>query len=289
MSGVYSHENVQNQINGKIGGPPVQSYIALQDGCTGGNSALFGDVQNAVDCSCQTPGNENNSLCQAVWAGNTWNQTPFKCLIDVINNNSTCKTQLTPAARQAAFKAFSSVTGYEPMNMNQVFTDIHNQTYTIVGFTAFYVFMPVLILILVALWLMVGFGWIQWAPALYLSILSFIILYGFSILYRISAQNYLNKQLSSLKNIAHTYNDNFQSTIAYLPQGLFAVACAVSSDGQSDAWTCNNAPTCPPCPKAQFRPACRGGVCIGAENVSEDDPSDDDATRRRRRRSRKRN
>lgn len=266
-----------------MGGPPVQSYFALQDSCTGSNQVLINDLQSALDCACEGGGNDKTSLCQAVWAGTTWSQIPFKSLIDVINNNSTCKSQLTPATKNAAYKAFTSVTGYEPLNMDNVFDTIQAQTFAMVKFAAFYIFIPIMLLILVGLWLMVGVGWIGWGPALYLSLLSFIVLYGFSILFRVHAQLYLNEQLKSLKNLSGTYNSNFQSTIAYLPQGLFAVASSVASNGHANAWTCNNNP--PNNSSHRLTPkSCRNGVC-GADPVTEDDSIDDITPPTRKRKS----
>ena len=200
-------------------------------------SNQFENIQNTVNDACI---NTNNaSLCRAIRAGEVVEQIPFKCFVDTIRNNSYCGMELDKKTRDRAFEAFTDVTGYEPFDLEQLFENLYDQNNAIILFNTFYMFMPVLILILVAIWVMVGFRKMHWGMALLASELAIVILYGFSIVYRINAQIYLrnrnNKELERVKES----QDNYQNSIAYLPQAMMAVSCAVSSGGAENSWECN--------------------------------------------------
>lgn len=206
-------------------------------GCTAGNQDMFNTMQMAVDCACSSEG-PNASLCRAVIAGNIAFTEPFSSMIDLIQNDSNCGTNIPSQKRQQAYNAFSEVTGYKPINLSNSFNTISSTNKTIVNFTASYIFAPVFIVIIIAVWIMVGFGWFNWAIGIYLTGLAFIILYGFSILYRLHTDSFIDSQNTKLQNDAVNAQQNFANSIAYWPQGLFAVASAVNSTG-STGWLCN--------------------------------------------------
>ena len=138
--------------------------------------------------------------------------------------------------------------------------------------------MPIFILSLIAIWLMVGFSWFNWIVGLYLTVLTFVVLYAFAIFYRIHASDYLYNQNKKLQNDATNAQKNFENSIAYWPQGMFAVACAVTSTGTT-GWVCNE-PACPPCsggPVPNTKSSgCGKGVCGGATRKEEPEVLDDD-------------
>lgn len=214
--------------------------------CTPDQQVLFDNIQSAVDCACV---NGDSSLCRAIAAGDLLTKEPFNCMVQVIENHSTCGENLSPEVIKAAYNAYTDVTGYTPMNWNEIFTNLYNQNTAILNFNAFYIFMPILILILIIVWLMAGFKWITWPVALYYTTLSIVVLYGFSIAYRIHAQTFLRGRNADYQQKASKAQQSYQNSIAYMPQGIFAVACAIANDGSSDAWTCNENPytPCPPC------------------------------------------
>ena len=284
----YSHETVHNQVNPppKVGGPPVQSLVPLLEGCTGANPELFNQVQAAVDCACIELGSEHASLCRATRAGDIFASEPFDCLVKVIEDQAGCDHQFNDATTKQAYQTFIDITGIQPINMNQVFTNLQNETKAVINFNAFYVFIPILILILIGIWLIVAFGWINWALGLFITTFVFVFLYGFSILYRITAQNYLRGRGKSLQNMATEAQENFQNGIAYLPQALFSVACADVAEGGTGYWTCNEVP-CVGSARVQSR-GCKGSRCRGIVN-EEYDEEDETPRRRRVQRRRRRN
>lgn len=255
------------------------------DQCPPDTSTIFTNIKSSLECSCNLPENSNTPLCLALKSGQLLNTTPFKCMIDVIEKHSTCGTTLTPETKQAAYQAFTDVTGYKPLDMQTVFETLNKDTYTIVTYTAFYIFMPVLLLFLIIVWLMVGFQWIHWPLGIFITVLAFVVLYGFSIGYRINAQNYLNQQTEALKNLSISADENLKTTIAYLPQGQYAVACSIASNGNPNAWKCNKQPNnCNVNTKS-----CSGGVCNLADEDYLSDETEPEETRRRRRRNNRNN
>lgn len=250
----YSHEAVRKQINGNInvGGPPIQQCQSMINtlqitGCTGGDQELFNQVQKAAVCSCGSEGIGGGPLCAALAAGEVVTQQPFSCMIDLINNYANCDENISSSKRRAAYEAFSDVTGYKPADLNKIFNTINDDFESLVKFNVFYMFMPVLILLLIIIWLMVGFRWMDWPLGLFFTVLVIVILYGFSIVYRIHFQSWIDSRNTTIQNQATIAQKSFENSIAYWPQGLFAAACAVTCDGTTGCWTCNENNNCPPC------------------------------------------
>lgn len=250
----YSHEAVSKQFGSGFngGGPPITSIQPLQ--VTGCNNELFAQVQETLQCVCGSEGVAGGPLCAALLAGDVVTQQPFSCMIELINNFSSCDAEIPQAKRQAAFKAFSDVTGYRPMDINRAFGTINSDLVNLTNYNAFYMFFPTLLLILIIIWLMVGFGWMNWVIGLFFTVLAIVILYGFSVLYRIHVQSYLRSQNNRLRSETQGAQSSFENSIAYWPQGLFAAACAVTCDGETGCWTCEDtaggvesAAVCSPC------------------------------------------
>jgi hypothetical protein len=196
-------------------------------------------------------------------------------MIDLITGpDSDCGAIITPQQRQAAFNTFTQITGLTIPDPNATFDMIATTQDQLLNINAFYIFFPTFLLLIIAIWLLVGVGWVIWPVGLFLSVLIFIILYGFSILYRIQAQDLLLSKEQQFQNIALTNQANFQNSVALWPQGLFAVACAVTSTGGT-GWTCNNPPDSEPDPPVEppkpapnpRRGPCRNGPCSGIQPV----------------------
>lgn len=301
MEARSSYPFVQDQkgLDLKMGGPPLAGPSAplradigvLQVGPTGCDPNLFAQVQNAINCQCNILGPTGgiDTLCHAAYAGQIATTEPFISMIDVIANQSCCGQKYTETIEDAAAQAFSDVTGYKPVNLDTAFDTLQHQGQIILEFNSFFFFMPVLILILIVIWLMVGFRWINWVVGLFATTLSIVVMYGFAIAYRVSALRYLNEQGIIVKQNLQNAQNNFHNSIAYWPQGLFAATAAIANNGDPSSWTCNNCNPCPPCGAAATRSNsrvqsssnprapknCAGGVCR-PEPVQEDEDDEED-------------
>lgn len=249
----YSYDFVRNQIDGNInvGGSPIhnsQQFQVLQvTGATGSNQELFNQVQSAIEYACGSEGPEGGPLCAALAAGQVASQPPFNCMIDLIQNYSNCGEDIPKPKREAAFKVFSDVTGYKSIDIGSIFTSFNRDISALFNLNAFYMFVPVMILFLIIIWLMVGFRWMNWVLGLFFTVLVIVVLYGFSILYRVTIENYVRSHTPLVQNELNAFQENFENSIAYWPQGLFAAACAVTCNGSTGCWACNRSPVCPPC------------------------------------------
>lgn len=263
----YSHEEIRKQIDdiGTVGGPIVGDIGLLQITCTAGNQEFYDNMLNAIECGCGSEG-PTSSLCKAIAAGDILYQEPFSCMVDLIQNYSNCDENIPSEKRQAAYKAFADVTGYKAFDLSKGFSTLEDETKKLLMLNSFYIFMPIFILIIIMIWLMVGFGWFDWAAGLFFTVIAFIVLYGFAVFYRINAHNIINNRSKQLLSDAEAAQANFENSIAYWPQGLFAVACAVTSTGTT-GWTCNEVNPCPPCAGTARAP----GTCGGARNLEADE------------------
>ena len=77
---------------------------------------------------------------------------------------------------------------------------------------------------------MVQFNWFTWPPGIFLTLLAFYILYGFSILYRVHAKNFIDSQNIWFTDNLQDAQSRYENSLAYWPQGLFAIACAVTDN-----------------------------------------------------------
>lgn len=257
----YSQESMRDQTINKqngttiglypiIGGPPIPNLEALQaTGCMGGDIDLYNSVQRAVECAIDSEGQNVGTLGQSVILAEAASQPPISCMMELVTGPyADCGEEIPSDRRQAAYDNFVAITGYRPINWNQTLNHLNAQQKTILNFNAFYIFFPIFLLSVIVIWLMVGFGWINWVVGLFFTGLVFIILYGFSMLYRIHAHSFLNQQNQQLQQDVTNAQRNFENSIAYWPQGLFSVACAVTATGDTRSWRCNEPGDCPDCP-----------------------------------------
>lgn len=244
-----------------VGGPPPinnnlsQDFIPHQEEwnvpntsrnthCSESTTEFYNQMQSAVDCICGSDTLTGGSLCRATALGNLAVQEPFSCMIDLLTGEfSNCGAVIPPEKRQAALQAFTSVTGLRPVDLVKSFDVLNNNMKTMLSFNAFYIFMPILLLSIIVIWLMVGFGWITWVVGLFATALVIIVLYGFALLYRIHTENWLNSQSDVLQRDLQEAQINYQNSVAYFPQGLYAIACAITAATGTTGWTCNTPPT----------------------------------------------
>lgn len=233
-----------------IGGPPVPNFQPLQvTGCTEADLDLYNQVERGVECAIASEGPGVGPLGQSVLLAQTASQAPISCMIELLTGPyANCDAEIPNEQRRAAYNSFATITGYRPINWNQALNHLNDQQKNILNFNAFYLFFPIFLLAMIVIWLMVGFGWFNWVVGLFLSGLVFIVLYGFSMLYRIHAHTFINDQNQQLQQDVSDAQNNFENSIAYWPQGLFAAACAVTATGGASGWTCNEISNCPACP-----------------------------------------
>jgi hypothetical protein len=229
------------------GGPPF-TCDDTSPHCGTETAQLYKDVQKSIDCVindksyCVKPG----SLAYAVKIPNI---KPISCMLDLLTGHfSDCNVNIPPEKLAEALNVFKSMTGYVPLNITKFFDDLQTHQISTLNFTAFYIFMPVLILTLLLILFMITYKFINWIDGLYLGVLALIVLYGFDILFRRQASTYIDNKLSMLEQDAINAQTNYENSISHWPQAFFGMACALTSkDGK--AWTCNN--KCEPC----FRPS----------------------------------
>lgn len=223
--------NVQQPSNGITG--PNTPIVLQVTGCTAGDAELYNAVERSIECSIASQGPNVGPLGQSLLLAEAASQPPLSCMLNLAR--SPCD-EIPEDRRRAAYNAFTSVTRLQPVQLDTFFSQVTEEQRQVLNFNAFYIYFPLFVVIIIGLWLMVGFNWISWPVGLFLSVLMFIILYAFSILYRIQVYNVLSNQDSIWQTNATNIQSNLANSVAYLPQGLFAASCAVTGD---DSWSCN--------------------------------------------------
>lgn len=224
-----------------IVGCTISASATAVTGCTGTDFTLYNQVQKSIDCVVASEGT-NLQLGSLAYAINLPTTQPVSCMLDLVTGPySKCGSSIPDDKKQAAYDAFSEITGYRPIDLNHIFDNLNEEQKTILAFNSFYIFVPLLIILLIAVWLMVGFGWFNWVIGIYLTISAILVIYIFSVAYRLHVQNFLDSRVNQVKSDADAAQNNFQNSIAYWPQGLFAAACAVMATGTT-GWRCNDSP-----------------------------------------------
>lgn len=186
---------------------------------------IYQEVDSSITSNINQQGKDNVSgLAKAVVVANS---APIATFYDIIN----AFPKLTPELVEKAAQAFSKTTGFHPsqLSVNNVSTSPAKQIgKKIVNYNAFYIFFPMGFVWFVAIWLMVGFGWLNWVVGIYLSMLLILIVYIFDVVYRINAQhaidNVVDEQTSSSSS-----SSNMETFVAYLPQLVHAIGTALNS------------------------------------------------------------
>lgn len=246
QAGGYNYDEVQRQINNVIPTVDYQSVFNPR-ACTDGDRQFYNQMKRAVECGYNPEDTEFSHLDAAIDAGKLMAQKPYSCMIDLINNYSSCYQEIPLDKRQAAYKAFVDVTGYKQPNLDLIFNNVEGSFDALVNFNSFYMFAPTLIMFLIIIWLMVGFKWMTLGLGLFFTVLVIVVYYSFTIAYRINFEYYMRTRRQTIKNQTNLAQNAFENSIAYWPQGLMAAACAVTCDNPEDCWTCHGGPNCPPC------------------------------------------
>lgn len=226
----YSHDDIAKLISGTDSTASSRSRESQDE------VSVVARLKKGIDCSCSKDySKDSKDGCAFA------KKVPFSNMIDLIENHSCCDEDIPADKRKLAAQAFKDVTGYVPINLTEVFNIFHNETQTLIRYNGLYLFLVIFILALLLVLAAVATGILSWAVALFLIGLIFILVYTFSLIYRIQVSEYTNSQHKEIQQHSTQSQNNFQNSIAYWPQGLFAVAAAVTSHGGTGAtgWTCN--------------------------------------------------
>jgi len=169
---------------------------------------------------------------------NNKHKQPLSCLIELMNNYMYCGEPIPEFKRRLAYKAFTDVTGFKPANFEEIFNIIREHQNKVIKFTAFYVYLPIIIIIVIILLGLALIGSITWGGAIFGSIATIIILYIFAVGYRFHTVNFLSSRTQETLALSRGIQQNLENTIAYLPQGILSSACAITCNNLG-CWKCN--------------------------------------------------
>lgn len=208
------------------------------------DNTAFLQLQENITACCASEGSRENPICRAMTAGDIIYKRPIADMLEFINSYMTCREPLSPEQSQAAYDAFIAVTGWNPGYLQSIFTTLESQNENIALQSTIYLFAPIAIITLGIIWMMVGFGWMDWALAIYLTVLTLAILYICGLLYRINVENRLRSNGSAIRSQLAAANENLKQAIPMAIQGFFAMASAVSTIPPEKPWTCNPSTVC---------------------------------------------
>lgn len=221
--------------------------LPLPDGCTGDQGQC---ISATMSTYCETVG-LTDPTCAALAGGTLVNNVvtvpPVACVLEHIETYMCCDSTLSEQQKTAAYEAYVNATKYTPLSMVDFINDEQLQSNRAVTLNAVFFFVPVMLLILIIIWIFVGTGHMNWPMGIFFSLLTIIILYGFSVAYRVTARNSYDRYYSNQLKRAKDAEIGYRNGVAYMLQGLLAASCAITSDGTcagGSCWTCNPGATC---------------------------------------------
>ncbi len=146
--------------------------------------------------------------------------------VNNINNE-----QIKEKQKQEAFESFLQLAGFnlDGSNLNTTVIDR-----SFLNSTAFYMFFPVFVVFVIGIMFAVGAHWITWPAGVYLAILTFIILYGFNMLYRMQINNSGVCDKLNIKNKLNAFvSQDLIDMVTNSPTNNQGVACRMQ-DKQND-------------------------------------------------------
>jgi len=165
------------------------------------------------------------------------NVDPMQCMEKYLNGPyATCGADMPQELKDKAFEIFKQVTGFTNIGTEELADAISADQQTMLAYTAYYIFVPIMFLSWILIWIGFGYGMYDWPLALLLSTLTFIVLYFASVFYRINAQVYLDQRNTFIKDNVDASQQAFNDSVAFWPQAMYAIACAVAGDD----WECND-------------------------------------------------
>lgn len=166
------------------------------------------------------------------------NQEPFSCLYQILTYpNSVCGEKINKEALEAASKTFQDVTNFSYNDLITLLKRENKENY-MVQLNNLFFFIPMFLLVIIFSLVLFFMGSINWVVMVYLVTISFIGLYFLSYAYRTILFDLFSKENKKISNSLEKWNETYQNSIAYLPQALAAVSCAVVN--KDNPWKCNN-------------------------------------------------
>lgn len=190
------------------------------------------DVYRQVDLAVNTNIQENGvngvtGLAQAVVVATGDPVTTYH----TVNSSD---TPIVPELITKAAKVFKELTGFDPSELTSTSNTEKEVAKKIINYNAFFIYLPIGLLFFIAIWLMVGFGWIIWPVGIFLTMFLVIIVYIFNITYRVEAQAAVDRIIDQENETDEEEVENLQNKmktfVAYLPQLIHAIATAIKSD-----------------------------------------------------------
>jgi uncharacterized membrane protein YecN with MAPEG domain len=204
------------------------------------SSDKLDELHALVEQRCKQENANNNALCRAVEASNMAYTEPISCMLDLIDGSMNCGQKFPQEKLDQAYQIYTQTTGFTPLQNPNVFEELQTHSNEFQNYNVLYYYVPIAILFIILIWMMVGFGLMAWPVGIYISMFVIVVLFAFAAAYRLHTTHHNNNRFMNLQQITNQNLQAYQNSIAYIPQGLFAVACALTCEGTTGCWQCNN-------------------------------------------------
>ena len=165
---------------------------------------------------------------------------PIGCVLKLIANYMDCDQGIPKSKVDAAWKAFTKVTGYQHPDLQKIFDELTEQSNVEGAITSFYMLTPLLILSLITIWISAWLHGNEWVFATYATVFVVGLLFYMGASYRINLTSVRDQNFDAVKAVVNDSLDSHKQSIAYQIQGLLAAACAITCKRGQECWHCND-------------------------------------------------
>jgi hypothetical protein len=167
---------------------------------------------------------------------------PYSCLFEILKlPYSVCDEKIDQKALEAANNAFESITGFNYDGLLETITRTNKEFYQY-QISNLFLFVPMFLIVVLVALIFVLLGHINWIAGAFMIVIGFLVIYYLSYSYRTIIVDLNDKENKRIKESLEAWKMQYQNSLAYLPQAIAAIACAVVKNGSEDAWKCNPKP-----------------------------------------------
>lgn len=166
---------------------------------------------------------------------------PLSCMINLIDNYMNCNQKFPEDKLTAAYNAYIKTLNINPPNQEAFINSIRSKILSANEFISIYIFALLGFIVLVLIVTIFVASGKSLGPAMYLALTVLMIIYSANITYRLYWRSKNIESFDDLVTNAQKDDKAYKDSIAYMPQALMAVACAITCDQQSnpkDCWSC---------------------------------------------------
>jgi len=151
-------------------------------------------------------------------------------IIDLLKS----KYELSDQNIKLAYRAFVDATGYSQTPVENNANIIKDAQLALTSANILYVSLLIGITLIIIIWVFCLSGSFNWVVAIILTVVIIFFIVILSFAYSSKCNTIINDEISKLKNEAQLSSENFESSVAHWPKGLYEILQSIINSNESN-------------------------------------------------------